>query len=219
MMYEVKRANGLMTDKDKEKETQHNSSKLKTRARRKIDLSLTDANKPVISYDLENVFSLPRTNVSSAYYKCKLNVYNPTAIVGKTKKGYCSLWSEDKSGRSGNDIASAMISNLQRIVKDHPEASELIIWCDSCVPQNRNSNMSYAVQYLLQNTPSITSITHRFCEPGHSSIQDIDNLHSLIEQNLKDVEIHSPIALFRLLKSMKVNGLHTDVKIPDAGIL
>ena len=42
--------------------------------------------------------------------------------------------------------------------------------------------MTYAVQKFAETQPHITSVTQRFSEPGHSYIQDIDNLHSLIEQ-------------------------------------
>ena len=214
-MWDVKEANGLMTEEDIRHQKLHDNSREKTMNQRATDMADLTPEKLVISYDLENVFSLPRTAVSSAYYKSKLNTYNLTAIVGRTKKGYCSIWSEDRGGRSGNDIASAIVNNLERIVKDHPEASDLILWSDSCVPQNRNSNMTYAVQKFVETQPHITSVTHRFSEPGHSSIQDVDNLHSLIERNLKGLEIHSPITLVRHLKTMQCNGQKMDVKILD----
>lgn len=73
MMYEAKIEHGLMTDEDTAKKTQHDSSKEETRQQRREDLSMNNPNTLVISFDLENVFSLPRTNVSSAFYKCKLN--------------------------------------------------------------------------------------------------------------------------------------------------
>lgn len=215
VLWEVKEANGLMTPEDHAAKNKHKTSKDDTMQQRAADQANTNPNTLVIAYDLENVFALPRTAVSSAYYKCKLNTYNMTAIVGRTKKGYCSVWSEDRSGRSGNDIASAMISNLSRIADDHPEVTEFVLWSDSCVPQNRNSNMMYALQHFIDTHTRITSITHRFSEPGHSSIQDIDNLHSLIERNLKGMEIHSPITLVRHLKIMKCNGHNMNVKILD----
>ena len=67
--------------------------------------------------------------------------------------------------------------------------------------------MTYAVQKFVETQPHISSITHRFSEPGHGSIQD---LHSLMEQNLKGFEIHSPITH---PKTMPSNGQKMDVKI------
>lgn len=214
MVYETKAAQNMMTEEDRARRDEHFKRKEETRAQRKNDLEECN-NSLVISFDLENVFSLPRSNVSSAFYKRKLNTYNLTAIVHKSKKGYCSIWSEDRSGRAANDIASALISNLNAILKDHPESSEWIIWSDSCVPQNRNSIMSYALQLFLSTSDTVCQITQRFSEPGHSSIQDVDSLHSCIERGLKGIEVHSPITLVRMLKGIKVNGQNMNVRILD----
>ena len=48
---------------------------------RATDMADLTLEKLVSSYDLENVFSLPRTAISSAYYEIKLNPQNLTAIV------------------------------------------------------------------------------------------------------------------------------------------
>ena len=37
------------------------------------DVAITALKTLLVSFDLENVFALPRTTVSSAFYKCKLN--------------------------------------------------------------------------------------------------------------------------------------------------
>ena len=34
----------------------------------------------------------------------------------------------------------------------------------------------------MKHHPEVLSIMHKFCEPGHSTIQEVDNLHSQIER-------------------------------------
>lgn len=116
---------------------------------------------------------------------------------------YCAIWHEMFMGRTGNDIASAVVSILERVFSDNPDISNIVLWSDSCVPQNRNSLMSYAIAFLLQEHPNIATITMKFSTPGHSCVQEIDNVHSCIERVLKKTEYFSPVSLIRLL--LKVN--------------
>lgn len=103
----------------------------------------------IVCFDLENVIKLPKTNVGSAFYKRKLNVYNLTAHINLTRKIYCAVWNETIVGRSGNDIVSAVICCLKQIIEDHDSVQEIITWSDSCVPQNRNSLISTAMLCFL----------------------------------------------------------------------
>ena len=59
-----------------------------------------------------------------------------------SKQGYCAIWTECMSGRTGNDITTAFIQILNKVAADHPNVTELICWSDSCIPQNRNSHIS-----------------------------------------------------------------------------
>lgn len=102
-------------------------------------------------------------------------------------------------GRSGNDIASALIKILEAVFADNPQLTCLILWSDSCVPQNKNSLISV----FMQKLPNIISITMKFSTPGHSCNQEIDAVHSCIERVLNKSEYYSPLSLLRLL--LKVN--------------
>ena len=59
-----------------------------------------------------------------------------------------------------------------------------------------------AVKVFLKNHPQVLTIEHKFCEPGHSTIQEVDNLHSQIEQVCGNSEIYSPVGLLRMLKKV-----------------
>ena len=136
-----KRGEILTAEAEAEREA-HNLRRVETAEERTRDTEANSLQNLVISFDLENVFSLPRAEISSFFYKRKLSVYNLTGITRVTKRPYCAIWPETMSGRSGNDIASALVDILNRVVADHSAAEHLTLWSDSCVPQNRNSNMS-----------------------------------------------------------------------------
>ena len=215
--YDVKIKTNILTDEERVRMNCHHEQKTQTREQRKRDTLNQDTSTVMVSFDMENVFALPRTNVSSAFYKRKLNVYNMTARVYQTKKAYCAIWSEEICGRTGNDIASTVHYLLQQVIKDNPTCETLILWSDSCVPQNRNQMMSASLQMLLQEQECLVQVIHRYCEPGHSSIQDVDNLHSIIERSLGQLEIMSPISLIRHLTTLKPNGIemHVHLMRPD----
>jgi len=139
------------------------------------------SSRAVLCFDFQNVITVPSANVSNMFYKWKLNVYNLTGLLSVKKKGYCSVRNEGLSGRGGNDIASAVVAILKKIVAKFPQLTELVLWADSCIPQNRNSLMSVALLHFLSHQTTLTDIAQKFCEPGHSHIQEVDNLHSQID--------------------------------------
>jgi len=164
------------------KHEKHVQSKNDTRNERDRDWAVSAIDTPtaVICFDLQNVVSLPRANISSFFYRRKLNVYNLTVhvAINSEKTGFCAVWNEGVAGRGANHIASALVAVLRRILNDHPMTRRMIIWSDSCVPQNRNSIISFALLWFMQNNPCVESIHQKYCEPGHSTIQEVDNLHS-----------------------------------------
>lgn len=209
-----KAKNGKHTEAEKDIFDKHLNEKRYTKAERDVDRQNIDMNTAIICYDLQNVFTLPKMYVSNFYYKRKLNVYNLTGTLIKSNKDkitYCAIWNESCCGRSGNVIASALIKILNKIVIDYPEIRKFILWSDSCVPQNKNKITSTALLQFLYNNTSIEQIVQKFCEPGHSSIQEVDCVHSTIERYLRNVEIPSQVTLIRLLINMKFEN--TTLKI------
>jgi len=147
---------------------------------------------------MQNVFALPLANVLNFLYKHRLNVYHLTAHCSVSKQSYGALWPETLSGRLGNDIASALVCLLERLVNDHPDhAGEIVLWSDSCVPHNRNKIMSSAIILFLMQHQSVKMITQKFCEPGYSEIQEIDNMHSQIEKTLQTAEVYSSLSIMQ----------------------
>ena len=72
-MWDVKEENGLMSEEDFHQKKLHDDSTAKTINQRAKDMADLTLETLVISYDLENLFSLSGTAVSSVYYKSKLD--------------------------------------------------------------------------------------------------------------------------------------------------
>jgi hypothetical protein len=139
-------------------------------------------------FDMQNVIACPRVNVSNYFYKRKLNVFNLTAHLSLNKCAYNAMWSEHQAGRGVNEIASALVKILEKVLEDYPLLESITLWSDSCIPQNRNSVMVTALKHFMQNHPILKTIEQKFSEPGHSQIQEIDCVHSHIYRESSQFE-------------------------------
>jgi len=54
-----------------------------------------------------------------------------------------------------------------------------------------NSVMSFALLPFLSGHPNIQEIVQKFGTPGHSPVQEVDNIHSQIERRMRKTEIQS----------------------------
>ena len=194
--YKIRSKSNTHSSDFEEKYQKHLTDKTETQLERDTDRKKKQ--EIVVCFDLENVITCPRANVSNFFYKRKLNVFNLTAHCSVNKTAYNAVWSEISAGRGGNEIASALCVILHKITEDFPEIQKLTLWSDSCIPQNRNSIMTLALKSFLRDHPTIERIVQKFCTPGHSSIQEVDNINSHIEKGLKVAEVYSPISLIRV---------------------
>lgn len=185
----------------------HRSNHSEAKAQRDIDRKNKCKNTVVIAYDLQNVFSLPKANVSSYFYRRKYAVYNLTGFCQNNKTTYCGIWHETLSGRSGNDIASGLTIILKKVLEDLPETKRIILWSDACIPQNKNRMVSLAILKFMECNTSIETITHKYSEPGHSQVQEVNAVHSGIEKYLKDLEFYTPVSLIRILNGMNYSKI------------
>lgn len=196
-LHKVKIGNKIEpTEADIVNQNEHLAEKLAMREEKTRDKDNKDI--LIVVFDLQKVVNLPKADISSFYYKRKLNVYNLTSKLYE-KKGYCAVWTELQSGRAGNDIASAFITMLEKIVVDYPLFADIVIWSDSCVPQNRNSFISHAIIEFMSRNPSISSILFKYSIRGHGCVQEVDNMHKKIDDSMKVREFFSPLSFLRLL--------------------
>lgn len=134
-------------------------------------------------------------------------MYNLTAHFSLNKCAYNAVWPETLAGRGGNEIASALTVILKTILAEFKTLDTITLWSDSCVPQNRNSLMLSALKNLLFTTPTLTTIEQKFSEAGHSTIQEVDNVHSHIEKALHLNEIYSPVSCMRVLTNVRKRSM------------
>ena len=75
--------------------------------------------------------------------------------------------------------------------------------------QNRSSIINFAIQDVLRTFLRLEKVVMTYCEPGLSTIQEVDAIHSTIEWGLKHLDLFSPIDLVRkLLKVRKTRPLN-----------
>ena len=148
-----------------------------------------ESNSAILCFDLENVLTSTRSNVANFYYRRNLAVYNLTVHSSLDKSVYCCVWNEAEGGRCGNSIASALIKVLVQFVKEHPGISEIILWSDSCVTQNKNSLMSFALISFMKCRPHIKLLTQKYSEASHSLVQEVNSAHSATGRHLARCEV------------------------------
>lgn len=102
-------------------------------------------------------------------------MYNLTGITSKGQD-YCAVWTELTSGSAGNNIATTFVKILKNVDRDNVHITDVVCRNDSCIPQNRNSHISY----MLTNSQilSITIIS------GHSCVYEVDNMHKQVEDTM-----------------------------------
>lgn len=62
------------------------------------------------------------------------------------------------SGMGANDIASAFFKTLDRIILDHPDATSIITWSDSCVPKQKLHNSICYGRILDEDSPDYNEV-------------------------------------------------------------
>ncbi|KAJ4435584.1 hypothetical protein ANN_18200 [Periplaneta americana] len=200
-LYRLAKTQSNTTEKMEKKFEKHTSDKILMRNEREKDKKQS---VPVLVFDLQNVINIPRTEISSFYYRRKFNVYNLTGYFTTTKTVYCILWTEAQSGRTGNYLASAFKKLLDTVATEN-DFNDLITWSDSCVPQNRNQLISNAVLEFLKENPRMNSVTTKYSVPSHSCCQEVDSADSVIEKAMTKTEVFSPLGLVHLMEQINKN--------------
>ena len=103
------------------------------------------------------------------------------------------------AGRAGDDIASSVTAIVEMLIKDNPNIVNLVTWSDSCVPQHRNQMICYSMLDVIRKNQQLESITLKYSIPGHSSVQEVDNMHSKIERAMNVAEFFSPVSFLSIL--------------------
>lgn len=196
--YYLRKKENNLDEKEEEEMMQHMAEKTAMRTEKDQDKK---SGVPVLCFDLENVITCPRSYVGNHFYLPKLSMYNLTAHLSSTNTVYCAIWVETMQGRTGNCLASAFRKIVDKVLEDN-HIEHLVTWSDSCVPQNRNSFISFCVLDILRQNPDLQSITMKYSVPGHGAVQEVDSVHSQIERHMVLKEFYSPLGFIRELKQV-----------------
>ena len=160
--------------------------------------------------------TLPKPNAGYFFCKRKVTLYNLMAMTS-SKQGYCAIWTECMSGRAGNDITSAFIQILNKVAADHPNVTELICWSGSCIPQNRNSHISWAILEYLSKQSKIKLVTMKYSLAGHSSVQEVNKMHQEIEVTFWVTKFYLPLSFLRILLKVNRNRPYRVIQMKSVG--
>lgn len=170
----------------------------------------------VFTVDLQAVLMAPKSNVSSFYYRTKLQVHNLVFYNLKNQKAYCFLWHEVEGGLTADEFASIwtyfiekkILANLEN--KTNPV--KIIFYTDGCTYQNRNSTMANALLNTAINNKIY--IEQKILEIGHTQME-ADSVHSVIERALKNKNINVPADYIGLCKDARKKPEPYDVVYID----
>lgn len=162
------------------------------------ELASTQKTLCVAVFDLQQVLSVPQSNVGLAYYKLKLSTYNFTVFNLATKECQCYMWYESIAKRGSSEIGSCLLLFVQSQVKNG--AKEFSFYSDNCAGQNRNKYV-FALYNYLSLKYSVT-IRHTFLEPGHTQSEG-DSVHSVIEKASRNIPIYTPEQWYTIVRTAK----------------
>lgn len=166
----------------------------------------------VACFDLQAALPVPKGDVSSFYYKSRLNCYNFT-ICELQQQGLgpvdCFFWHEGEAKRGASEIGTCILHFL----KKHSDLAnsddlEIVLYSDNCGGQGKNKFIITAYLFAVAKY-KIKSITHKFFVVGHGQNEG-DTSHSVIEKAvkkfLKNGPIYVPAHYSAIISSAKKKG-------------
>lgn len=75
--------------------------------------------------------------------------------------------------------------------------------------------MSFAVAEFMSRNPQIRKVTMKYSTPGHSAVQEVDNMHSTIEKAMASSEFYSPVSFIRVLLKANRKNPYTVIQMKE----
>ncbi|KAK5646174.1 hypothetical protein RI129_004638 [Pyrocoelia pectoralis] len=167
----------------------HVKNKVRSREEKQKDIAMGKENNNIIvsCFDLQAVLPTPCGDISTFFYKCRLNCLNFTIFEITSRNGFCYFWHEGIAMRGANEIATCLLDYLSSL----PAGKDVIFYSDNCVGQNKNKIVISMYLYAINKT-QLKSITHKFLTVGHTQNEG-DSMHSVIEKAKKRMLRSGPI--------------------------
>nr|CAH7720666.1 unnamed protein product [Callosobruchus chinensis] len=100
-------------------------------------------------FDLQQVLSVPKSEVGLAYYKLKLSTYNFTVFDLAYKDACCYMWYQCIGNRGASEIGSCLLLFIETHIRKG--VNEFAFYSENCAGQNRNKYLSSLYNYLSQS--------------------------------------------------------------------
>lgn len=156
----------------------------------------------VASFDMEKVLTIPKSEVSSFYYKTKVSLINFTIFDMGPKLGQCYMWNETVAKKSSNEVATCTYFFIGKKCESNPEVKKLSFWSDN--PTSQNKNRQVFSMYRLASVKYNVEITHKFLEVGHTHME-VDSMHAAIERSVYKKEIYDQEEWYDYVRNAKKN--------------
>ncbi|XP_050338146.1 uncharacterized protein LOC126764482 [Bactrocera neohumeralis] len=134
----------------------------------------------VFTIDLQAVLMAPKAQVSSLYYRTKLQVHNLVFYNLINHDAYCFIWNEVEGVLSAEEFANIWVFFIENKIipnlTENAAATKIILYSDGCTYQNRNVSMSNAL--LNTSIKHGVIIEQKILETGHTQME-ADSVHSV----------------------------------------
>lgn len=157
--------------KDKEVHTKAAEERYNLKKQDKHEANTSSGEKKILMFDLQKCMATPNLTNSKSFYLRKLWTLNLTVYDSTSNNAANIVWSENISGRGGNEIASCLIRWAEENCENLFPVRELTLWSDNCAGQNRNLMVVMAYMWLIHKYPQIKVINHKFMLKGHTHME------------------------------------------------
>lgn len=113
-----------------------------------------------VTFDMQQNMPLPKTNVTEAYYKRQIWLYNLAFVIHdydqNPRKVRFYTWTENQSGKGSNEVGSALAHFLKKLTRLASKRNyrQLHFFCDSCPAQNKNQTL-LSILLRYSNSPNM----------------------------------------------------------------
>lgn len=146
----------------------------------------------VLAFDYQQNMPLPHVPAGDVFYKRQLWVYNFCIFSGRTGKSYFYMYNEVVAKKGKNEVIS-FINHFFNNYLDRG-VDTVYIFSDNCSAQNKNHCL---VQYLYtvakKKEYGISTIIHRYPEPGHSFLPCDRNFGLIEKQKRRQERVFLPV--------------------------
>lgn len=154
-------------------------------------------------FDLEQVFTFPKSPESLVFYKRRLTAFNLTIYELGSRDCFCNFWDETMSRRGSSEIASCLYIYLKDL--DGSGHVKVNLFADGCPGQNKNTIVASMLIFFIRTSKNVKEVSLRFFETNHGQNEG-DSAHSAISTAMEaEGEILVPSKMPAIFEKARIN--------------